>query len=114
MQAPRRIASSFCLLVLAGTALLAGGCATVELTQAGAGVRLADRGEIASCEPLGKVTASVEDKIAFVPRDPDAVADNLKVLARNAAAGMGADSIVPASKIEEGKQAFEAYRCLRK
>jgi hypothetical protein len=92
---------------------LAAGCALVELTPAGAGVRLATADAVASCQSLGKVTASVMDKVTFVPRDADAVADDLKITARNAAAGMGADSIVPASKIEEGKQTFEAYRCLR-
>ncbi|MGH8687269.1 MAG: DUF4156 domain-containing protein [Burkholderiales bacterium] len=113
MHAPKRVSNFFRLFALAGTALLAGGCAMVELTQAGAGVRFAGAETVSSCKPLGKVTANVMDKVAFVPRDADAVADNLKVTARNAAADMGADTIVPASKVEEGKQTFEAYRCLR-
>ena len=111
MHASRRIWTSG--LSLALLTALAAGCALVELTPAGAGVRLATADAVGSCKPLGKVTADVMDKVTFVPRDPDAVADDLKVMARNAAAGMGADTIVPASKAEEGKQSFEAYRCLR-
>jgi len=76
------------LLVIALAASVgAGGCALPELSPAGAGVRL--------------VSA-------------DAVQDDLNVTARNSAANMGADTIVPASKVEDGKQAFNVYRCLRR
>ncbi|MDH4325133.1 MAG: DUF4156 domain-containing protein [Betaproteobacteria bacterium] len=33
---------------------------------------------------------------------------------RNAAADMGADTIVPASNIVDGRQTFDVYRCLRR
>jgi hypothetical protein len=42
------------------------------------------------------------------------VQDNLNVTARNSAAKMGADTIVPASQVEDGKQTFNVYRCLRR
>jgi Domain of unknown function (DUF4156) len=93
---------------------LVGGCAVVELTQAGAGVRLASAEAVATCANLGRVTADVVAKVGFIPRDPDAVQENINVTARNAAAGMGADTIVPASKVEDGKQTFDVYRCLRR
>lgn len=88
-----------------------GGCALVDLTEAGAGVRLAKPDAVATCTNLGKVTASVVHKAGFIPRHPDAVQDNLNVTARNSAAGMGADTIVPASAIQDGKQTFDVYRC---
>lgn len=100
------------LSLLAATLL--GGCALVELTRGGAGVRLASREAVVTCTNLGKVTADVVAKVGFLPRHPDAVQDNINVTARNAAADMGADTIVSASEIKDGKQIFDVYRCLRR
>ena len=100
---------------LAACVLLAlAGCSMVELTPEGAGVRLASAEAVTTCENLGKVTSSVVAKVAGLPRHPDAVQDNLNVTARNSAAKMGADTIVPASPVEDGKQTFNVYRCLRR
>lgn len=93
---------------------LASGCALVELTPAGAGVRLASAEAVVTCTNLGRITADVIAKVGFLPRHPDAVQDNINVTARNAAADMGADTIVPASNIVDGKQTFDVYRCLRR
>jgi hypothetical protein len=101
-------------MLAACVAALANGCALPELSPAGAGVRLVGADAVGACENLGKVTASVVAKVAGVPRHPDAVQDDLNVTARNSAANMGADTIVPASKVEDGKQAFHVYRCLRR
>jgi len=95
-------------------AALASGCALVELTPAGAGVRLASSEAVVTCTNLGRITADVIAKVGFLPRHPDAVQDNINVTARNAAADMGADTIVPASTIVDGKQTFDVYRCLRR
>ena len=100
------------LSLLAAT--LAGGCALVELTPGGAGVRLASAEAVVTCTNLGRVTADVIAKVGFLPRHPDTVQDNINVTARNAAAGMGADTIVPASNIVDGKQTFDVYRCLQR
>lgn len=103
------------LLVMAlAVSVVAGGCALVELTPTGAGVRLASPEAVATCTNLGKLTASVVHKAGFIPRHPDAVQDNLNVTARNSAAGMGGDTIVPASSVQDGKQTFNVYRCLRR
>jgi hypothetical protein len=93
---------------------VAAGCALVELTPGGAGVRLASAEAVVTCTNLGRVTADVIAKVGFLPRHPDAVQDNINVTARNSAADMGADTIVPASKIEDGRQTFDVYRCLRR
>jgi hypothetical protein len=95
-------------------AALASGCALVELTPAGAGVRLASREAVATCTNLGRITADVIAKVGFLPRHPDAVQDNINVTARNAAADMGADTVVPATNIVDGKQTFDVYRCLQR
>lgn len=99
------------IAILLPAVMLMGGCALVDLTDAGAGVRLAKPEAVAACTNLGRVTASVVHKAGFIPRHPDAVQDNLNVTARNSAAGMGADTIVPASAIQDGKQTFDVYRC---
>lgn len=99
------------IAILLPAVVLMGGCALVDLTDAGAGVRLAKPEAVAACTNLGRVTASVVHKAGFIPRHPDAVQDNLNVTARNSAAGMGADTIVPASAIQDGKQTFDVYRC---
>jgi hypothetical protein len=103
---------SIFLPVLIATAL-AGGCSLVQLTPAGAGVRLASAEAVVTCTSLGRITASVIHEVGFLPRHPDAVQENINVTARNSAANMGADTIVPASKIADGKQTFDVYRCLR-
>lgn len=91
--------------------VIMGGCALVDLSDAGAGVKLAKPDAVTTCTNLGRLTASVVHKAGFIPRHPDAVQDNLNVTARNSAAGMGADTIVPATTVQDGKQTFDVYRC---
>lgn len=93
--------------------VLAGGCSFVDLTREGEGVRVARAEEVSACIGLGRTTASVVHEVASIPRHPDAVRENIEVTARNSAATMGGDTIVPASAIAEGKQSFEVYRCKR-
>jgi hypothetical protein len=100
------------LLWLAASAIV-GGCSFVDLTKEGEGVRVAAADSVAACTGLGRTTASVVYEVASIPRHPDAVKENIEVTARNSAASMGGDTIVPASPIAEGKQTFEVYRCRR-
>jgi hypothetical protein len=100
------------LLWLAASAIV-GGCSFVSLTKEGEGVRVARAEEVSACTGLGRTTASVVHEVATIPRHPDAVRENIEVTARNSAASMGGDTIVPASPIAEGKQTFEVYRCKR-
>lgn len=102
----------FALLLSAGLAT-AGGCSFVDLTREGEGVRVAKAEEVSSCTGLGRTTASVLHEVASIPRHPDAVKENVEVTARNSAASMGGDTIVPVSPVAEGKQTFEVYRCRR-
>jgi hypothetical protein len=102
------------LLPVLSTAVLIGGCALVELTPTGAGVRLASPDAVVTCTNLGRITASVVHEVGILPRHPEAVQDNINVTARNRAAELGADTIVPVTEVEDGKQTFEIYRCLRR
>lgn len=102
------------LILLPAVAAIAVGCAFVSLTDAGAAVRLASAEAVVTCTNLGRLTASVVHEVGIIPRHPDAVQDNINVTARNSAAGMGADTVVPATGIQDGKQTFDVYRCARR
>jgi hypothetical protein len=98
--------------LLALTALLIAGptgCAWVELTEDGRGVRIAD--SVEGCERLGRVTSTTRAKIAGMKRDDDRKAEELETLARNEAAALGADTLVPESAIVDGHRVWTAYRC---
>jgi hypothetical protein len=102
------------MLLLLPIIVVAGGCSLVKLTAAGEGVRLAAPATVAACTGLGRITASVVHQVGFLPRHPDAVQDNVDVTARNSAAGMGGDTIVPVAPLADGKQTFDVYRCARR
>ena len=60
--------------------------------------------------PIHRTTA---DNIAVIKRSAKKVQEELDALAKNEAAERGADSIVRTSKVIEGKQSFDLYRCLK-
>jgi len=91
-------------------ALLLGGCTWVPLTDAGAGVNQATASMVAQCRHVGSVSSSTQDKIG-VQRSRGKVAEELVVLARNEAASIGGDTIVPVGEPVEGRQDFAVYRC---
>lgn len=102
------------ILLLLPVIAIAGGCSLVKLTAGGEGVRLAAPGAVTACTGLGRTTASVVHEVGFIPRHPDAVQDNVNVTARNSAASMGGDTIMPVAPLADGKQTFEVYRCMRR
>ena len=102
------------IALLPAVAALASGCALVSVTEAGAKVRLTAPEAVVACTGLGRITASVVHEVGFIPRHPDAVQDNVNVTARNSAAGMGGDTIVPVAPLADGKQTFDVYRCARR
>jgi hypothetical protein len=91
-------------------ALLLGGCTWVPLTDAGAGVNQATAAQVAHCRQVGTVSSSTQDKIG-VQRSRGKVAEELVVLARNEAASIGGDTIVPVGTPDDGRQDFTVYRC---
>ena len=100
------------VILLVGAVFLLSGCAWVELTPGGEKVRILSESEVGSCKKLGNTSVNVADKVAGMQRQPHIIADNLQTLARNAAAEMHGDTIVAASKVEEGTQKFNVYRCI--
>ena len=98
------------LSIIAATILLSS-CSTLKLTTGGEKVRVLDPAEVGSCREMGRTNNSVTAKV-IVERSEDAVAKELRILARNSAARMGGDTIVPLTVIEEGQQTFMVYKCV--
>ena len=98
------------LTIIAATILLTA-CSTLKLTEGGEKVRLLDPNEVESCRELGKTNNSVTAKV-IIERPEDAVAKELRILARNSAARMGGDTIVPLTVVEAGQQTFVVYKCV--
>jgi hypothetical protein len=97
-------------LLAAVFAALAAGCTWIELTDAGADVMQATRDEAAECRLVGTVTSSTQDRV-LIRRGRGKVAEELIVLARNEAATLGGNTIVPLGEPVNGRQDFEVYTC---
>ncbi len=97
-------------LLLLAPALLLSACTFVQLSDAGAGVAQFGAGDVANCEEKGVVSSQTRDKV-LINRSADAVQEELTVLARNEAARLGANAIVPIGDPEDGAQRFRAYLC---
>lgn len=91
--------------------LMLGGCTFVQPTPKAATVRIATEQEVANCQRLGQTTVSTLARVAGLPRYEASIQDELNTLARNSAAGMGGDTVAPASPVKDGKQTFVIYRC---
>jgi len=99
------------ITLIAASAFLLSACATVKLTEEGEKIRVLDPSEVASCKNLGRTTTSVTAKV-IIERPEDSVAEELQTIARNGAARMGGDTIVPLTVIENGTQTFVVYKCV--
>ena len=93
--------------------LLPTACTWVEPTVSGNAVRVAYDGKVAGCRDAGTVAVTVADKIAFYHRNEYKIADELETMARNEAASLPADTIVPRTEPKDGSQRFQAYVCGR-
>lgn len=93
-------------------ALSLAACAWITLTPGGEKVRVLAAGEVANCEEVGKTQVSLRAKVAGINRNEDQVAKELSMLARNAAADMGGDTVVPATPVKGGKRTYTIYKCV--
>lgn len=96
------------LYLLAG--LFISGCSFVQLSEAGARVAQLNTGDVTNCEEIGIVSTTTRARV-LVKRGTDTVREELTVLARNEAAALGANAIVPIAEPEQGAQRFRAYAC---
>lgn len=99
-----RIALAFLPLVLAG-------CSWVPVTDAGSAVTVSDTVPDAACRRLGGVTASTRATLGGSPRSEEKITEELDALARNEAANLGANAVVPTSEIISGRREYDAFLC---
>ena len=97
--------------IIAASVLLSS-CAGLSLTPEGEKIRILDPSEVGSCRELGKTNTSVTDTVVGVERPEETIAKDLRIIARNGAARMGGDTIVPLTVIEQGQQTFVVYKCV--
>ena len=98
-------------VLIAALPLLATACSFVETTPAGEGVAVRTADEVRDCRQIGTVSGSVLAKIAGFPRNAQTMAAETEMLARNASAEIGGDTIVPLGAVEDGRRNFAVYRC---
>ena len=99
-------------LVTLAIAFTIAGCSWVELNEGGEKVRLLSEQEVVKCQFKGNTTVSVTDKLVGVRRHDEAIQQELVVLARNSAANMQGDTIVPLGDEADGRRRFAVYRCV--
>lgn len=99
------------LLAMLGAASLAACSWGIKLDSGGEKVRVAWDGNVGGCHDAGKVTVSVLDRVGPVDRSGLKVSDELEIMARNEAAGLGADTIRPLGEPRDGAQSWGAYTC---
>lgn len=87
-------------------------CSWVELTTGGEKVRVLAAEEVTTCQELGKTVVSSMAKVAGINRSEEKIEKELAMLARNAAADMGGDTVVPVSEVKEGKRSYTVYKCI--
>lgn len=91
--------------------LLASACTWVELTS-GEAVRVGTPAQVARCEKLGATHSKTSVNIGPFSRRQAKIEQELEFLARNEAAEMGADTVVPQGPASaEGRRSYDAYRC---
>lgn len=99
------------IMVAAMSALVLGGCSWVDLDPKAEDVLLLKPFQTKQCEQIRRTTSQVLDKLWFVNRNQDKMADELATLARNTAVELGGNAVVPDSEISEGKQTFIILNC---
>lgn len=86
----------------------------VQLTPKGAEVELVgDASRVASCVRIGRAKVQTLGKIIVVERGGQRLQDELLTLARNEAADLGGDTVVPESLMANGAQVFGVFKCIR-
>ncbi len=90
-----------------------GGCTYVKVSPEAEGVRVAAAVDaVKACKKLGSTTVSVVAKV-LLERGKNKVASELSALARNQAAKLGGDTVVPVSDVYDGQRKFDIYQCAK-
>jgi hypothetical protein len=87
------------------------GCTWVKPTLGGERVVVVTPEQANYCEKLGQTRQTGVSKVGFLDRSSEKVAEELATLARNSAADMGGNAIIPLTQPVGGKQTFAVLRC---
>jgi len=91
---------------------LATGCAWVQLSSGGEGVRVGTAAEVSECEKLGVASVNTRDTVGIFSRNDRAVERELEFMARNEAAfELQGDTVVPRGPESDGRRSYDIYRC---
>lgn len=99
------------LLAASAVAMALSACTFVDIQPGGKGIRVAPSGTPLTCEKRGEISVSVKDRLGPLERGELKVRDELEVLARNEAPGLGADTVQAMDEPMDGEQRFSAWRC---
>ena len=94
---------------MASLCIILSACSFVELKHGAENIIFAQKGD--GCELVKSLTAEVKISTLFIDRRPEAIANELQILAQNEAYSVYANAIWPSSEIKEGKQTFEILKC---
>ncbi|WP_423895105.1 DUF4156 domain-containing protein [Candidatus Pelagadaptatus aseana] len=94
-----------------GLTALVSACAWVDSKPGSEQVVMLDRFQAESCQRLGTTSTQTKDKLWLYERDQQTVRNELVALARNEAAAMGGNALVPEQEATDGQQQFIIYRC---
>jgi hypothetical protein len=97
--------------LLLGALIGSTGLGFVDLTEEGSKVRQAKTNEVEECKKIGQGTASTRSKRIFFNRRSGSVRDELIGLAKNEAANLEANTVVPDKINESGKMNWTAFYC---
>lgn len=94
------------------SSIMLGGCTWVKVSPGGEKVRVLSPTEVTNCNLIGDTQVSLLARVGAVNRNEEKVQQELYALARNSAADMGGDTVVPISEVHEGKQRYTVYKCI--
>ena len=91
---------------------LTSACSWVKVSEQGSNIAVANAANVRNCQKVRNLNVNVKDNfVGSMKRDPNKVATELTNMARNEAAQFNADTIVPVSTVNNGRQSFDAYKC---
>jgi hypothetical protein len=91
--------------------VIVGGCTWVKPSPDADQIIIVPADRVADCKKLGEISSYTKAKVAGVSRKAAKVKSELETLAKIEAAEMGADTLVVATLVQDGRQTFIGYRC---
>jgi hypothetical protein len=76
-----------------------------------ADIQVLDKAGAARCQQLGANEITVNDKLGTLQRMPEDVEHDLRTMAVNQAATVGADAVAPLNELKGGTQTWALLRC---